>query len=487
VLVTHGDQVITTASATAHLSETDDRVRFVELRAGARVDGGLGSVESMRARDMDLDYAEDGQTIQHATLRGQGSVTLAARGGAAGRQLNGETLEIALRPDQALDRVTGAAGVSMTMPAAEGTPGRTVRGTTMDAKAGPDGSLTAARFVGGVSFEEATPSGGRTAKSEILELTMRDEAIADAMFTERAEFHDGDLQATARDARYEPQAGKLHLRGRDERGTPPRVSDDRVAIEGESIDIELEARQISAKGHIRSTLTASRPNADTKDEAHLPGLLKQNESAHIASEEVSYDGERGVAVYSEGALLMQGDTRIRAKSIELQQKQGDLTARGSVDSTIVMDTGPATTGQASELHYLDEKRTITYTSPRPGRTGEDMPPAHVAGAQGDLHARRITIFLAPTESTLEKLEAKDDVVSRIDTRTVRGQSLLYRTSDESYTVEGTVAAPAVLQSTQQNACHRSTGLKLTFNRSTDTINVDGERRLYGESKKTSCQ
>jgi lipopolysaccharide export system protein LptA len=487
VRVTHGEQVITTSSATAHLSEMDDRILFVELREGSRVNGGLGNVESMHARDMDLDYAEDGQTIQHAVLRGQGSVTLAPRGSAAGRQLDGESLEIALRPDQLLDRVTGSGGVSMTMAASEGTPARTVRATTMDAKGGPGGALTSARFVGNVSFEEATDKGSRTATSQTLDLTMRDEAIAGALFTERASFQDGDLKATARDAQYEPEAGKLHLRRPDERGDP-RVSDDRVAIDADVIDIELEARGISGKGRVRSALAASRPAADRKDDTHLPGLLQQNKPVQILSDEVSYNGDRGVAVYTGKALLSQegdkGDTtEIRAQSIELHQKEGDLIARGSVASKIMMDTG-VSTGDAGELRYVDDKRTITYISTPPAKAGDAVTPAHVVGSQGDLRARSVTVFLAATESRLEKLEAEVDVVSRIDARTVRGRRLLYKASDESYIVRGT---PAVLRETQQGGCRAFTGQTLTFNRSTDRIEVDGESRQYALSEKTSCQ
>jgi hypothetical protein len=145
--------------------------------------------------------------------------------------MDGEALEIALRPNQTLDRLTGRDGVVMTIPPANGAPARTVQGRTVDASAGDDGSLTSAKFAGGVVFTERTGAGGdRTAKASVLDLAMKDDAVSSAVFTDHATFTDGDLTAASREARYEPAAGKLHLRQRDEGRTPPQVADDRVSI-----------------------------------------------------------------------------------------------------------------------------------------------------------------------------------------------------------------------------------------------------------------
>jgi lipopolysaccharide export system protein LptA len=475
VRVTHGEQVITTSMATAHLTETDDRVQFVELRDEARVDGGLGSVASMQAHDMDLKYASDGQTIEHATLRGQGTVTMAPRGGAGGRQLAGESLEIALRPDESLDRINGSGAVSMTMPAAEDTPARTVRGGTIDAKAGPDGALTSARFAGSVTFEESTSGGTRTASSDVLELTMQDEAIASAMFTGHATFADGDLNASARDAQYEPGTGKLHLR-QPEQGARPRASNKQVAVSGDLLDIELDGPQITGKGKIASTLTASQSGDSAKGgdaDSHLPGLLQQNKPAQVVSDEIKYDGKSGIAQYSGHARLGQDQTDIRAQTIVLQEKSGDLIATGSVTSTIVMDGG-VSTGEANELHYIDDTRTITYTAIPRGKPGDAAPLAHVVGSQGDLRARSITVLLGKEESKLERLEGADDVVSKIDAKTVRGNHLTYLASEDSYTVTGIPLA--VLNELTDGRCREIQGHTLTFSKAADTMKADGQKK-----------
>jgi lipopolysaccharide export system protein LptA len=487
VHVTHGTQIITTATATAHLSDTDDRVKFVELRDGARVEGGLGNVQSMRAREMDLDYAEDGQTIQHATLRGQGAVSMAAQSGTTGRQLEGEALEIAMRPDQTLDRVNGSGGVAMTIPPADGAPARTVRGGTMVATTAPDGALTSAHFAVNVRFDETTGGeSARSATSETLDLAMQDDTIGKALFTGRPTFKDGDLQARARDAEYEPGAGTLRLRGSDERGVPS-VSDTKVSIDSESIDIGLEARSISGKGRVKSVLSG-RQAGDGKSSAdantHLPSMLQQNEPVLITSDEIAYDGQGGVVSYAGRSRLAQGDTtEIRAQSIVIQQNSGDLVATGAVHSTIKMDND-VSKGDASELRYVDEKRTLTYTSLR-ANSKDTVPLAHVEGPQGDLRARIVTVFLGQTESRLERLKAEDDVVSKIDARTVRGERLTYEAKDDAYTVKG---RPAVMDEVVKDGCREAQGGELTFTRSTDTINVDGLKKTLAQwAKKPSCQ
>ncbi len=493
VRVTHGAQVITSSSAVAHLTDSDDRVTFVELREGSRVEGGLGNVGSMHAQDIDLTYADDGQTIQHAVLRGQGGITMTASEGRSGRQMNGDTLDITLRPNQTLDRLTGRDGVTMTIPPADGAPARTIEGRTVDASAGDDGSLTAAKFAGGVVFSERTDAGGmRTAKASLLDLTMKDDAVASAVFTDHATFTDGDLTATAREAQYEPSAGKLYLRKVDERGNPPSVADDRVSIEGASIDIELDSRGIAAVGRIRSRLRASggngRPGKDGQDDTHLPGLLKQDKPADLTADRVDYVGETGRAVYTGRALLAQEATEIRADSIELHEKEGDLIARGHVTSTIAMDAGKPTRGDATELRYVDRDRTITYASPRAAAGADPVAPAHVNGDQGDLSARRVQIFLESSDSKLQRLQADDDVVSKVDARTVRGNRLIYVAKDDSYEVWGTAAKPVILQEMVKDGCRQLRGPTLNFNRGADTMTIDGQKKSLAESKKLpSCQ
>jgi lipopolysaccharide export system protein LptA len=412
-----------------------------------------------------------------------------------------------MRPDGSLERMTGAGGVAMTLPAANDEPARTIRASTLDAQAANDGTLTGARFAENVKFEEAGSDSKRAATSDVLTLDLSDSSISRALFHGNATFTDGDLRSTAAQARYEPTSGRLELRGRDQRGDPA-VADARVTIEAERIDIALESKRIEAQGRVKSTLLSAKDGqAKNGDKTtQLPGLLKQDQPARLTADAVTYDADAGVAVYTGRAWLSQGDTEIRAHSIELQQKAGDLIARGGVRSRFLFDDGRRSEGEAEELRYADEKRTMTYLATAPTGaaatgTAPDKPPAgsggagkaataHLTGPQGDLRGRRITIFLATAESRLERLEAEDDVLAKVsDARTARGATLTYRARDESYTIKGTSARPAsVEENTTAEGCREVKGGTLTFNRSADTMDVDGqgERRAKWQQK-ASCQ
>lgn len=484
VRVVHGEQTIDTRSATAHLSTTDDLVQFVELREQSSVTGGLGSVASMGARDMDLDYSDDGQRIEKASLLGGGSVVMTAAAGAAGRRIAGERLDITLRTDGSLDRIEGTAGVSMTLPPAEGAPGRAVKADTLNASARPDGSLSNARFNGHVTFSEDTAEGNmRTATAGALQLEMKGDAIGSALFTETPTFTDGDLRAHAAEARYEPTAGTLGLRGKDSRGEPG-VQDERVTIDAELIDIVLDGPRITARNKVKSAVrggTRTARSGGAADDSKLPGLLKQDRPVTITADNVTYDSASGVATYTGRAWLRQEDTEITANTIELQQKGGDLTARGQAQSRLVLDTGRSD-GSGDELTYVDADRTITYTSRR-AAAAKEAPLAHLVGPQGDLRGRRIRLFLASEESRLERLTAEDDVMARIDDRTVRGATLTYDAKSEVYVVTGSKAMP--LRTEEQ--CSDVNGSTLTYNRPTGSMNIKerGQQQTH-TTRKASC-
>ena len=78
-------QTIEADEAMVYLLPDRDEPDMIELRGNARITGGegLGTLRSMQARDINLDYADDGRTVQHATLAGQSAVIAGRRGGGA--------------------------------------------------------------------------------------------------------------------------------------------------------------------------------------------------------------------------------------------------------------------------------------------------------------------------------------------------------------------------------------------------------------------
>jgi lipopolysaccharide export system protein LptA len=102
----------------------------------------------------------------------------------------------------------------------------------------------------------------------------------------------------------------------------------------------------------------------------------------------------------------------------------------------------------------------------------------LSGAQGDLHADRIEVFLAPEGGKLERLEAYTNVSLKLDTRTAAGERLTFFSADERYLMSG--AGQKSVRVVEN--CRETTGKTLTFFKSTDRIVVDGNEERRTQTK-----
>ncbi len=89
--VTRPGQTFAADDMMVYLLPDRDEPDSMELRGNATISGGtgFGSLRAMKARDINLDYADDGRTVQHVTLSGQASITLAGATPAAARPATG--------------------------------------------------------------------------------------------------------------------------------------------------------------------------------------------------------------------------------------------------------------------------------------------------------------------------------------------------------------------------------------------------------------
>jgi LPS export ABC transporter protein LptC len=500
VHVVNGEQITDADHATARLSPEDDRITFAELRGRAQVEGGEGPLRSMRARDIDLDYADDGRSLERAVLMGRGVAAMRGKDGAPGREFAGELLDVSVASDGSVTRMFGEGNVVMTLPAWAEAPSRVIEARTVEAKGTEGASLTEARFADHVVFREKAVDAThpRVVSSGILTLeTSSSDAVASASFSNDVTFVEDDLSARAPDARYDPGRGMMSLTGKDAKGRP-NVADSRVTVEADSIDIGLEMRHIEAFKRVKTSLrpqkraapaAGKRQVSSVENTGGLPGLLKQDQEAKVTAEaKLIYDGSKGTAVYSGGVWLWQGETEIKGDTIDINQNTGDLVARGSAHSTIVFETGRSE-GRADEIQYVDADRAITYASKTPPRTpvGRGTVPEgpHVTGPQGDLRGGLIKVLLAETESRVQRIEASQDVIAKVDARTFTGKTLTYRADDETYHVTGTAAAPARMEERAENECRAAEGRTLTASRSADSIAIDGVSENRTQTR-TSC-
>lgn len=461
-----GEQVIDAMQGLARLTEDEQHITDIELRGDSRVVGGGSGVDSMSARDMNLHYGADGESLEHAQLIGGGAVAMTGQNGAAGRQFVGDTLDVSLAPGGAVTKVVGRDNVRLDLPAAADSPARSIKARAIDADGVPGEGLTAARFMDNVEYQEESgkSSSARTARSRTLTIALMNDAISSAVFGGAVKFEEQGLQAASGEARYDPAKGSLRLTG-VEGGALPRVADDQVRIDATTIDVALEGRLMKASGGVRTLLRASKAKAS--DGTKLPGLLKQDQPANVNADALDYQGASGLANYTGNATMWQGETAVRADAIAIDQRKGDFLASGNARSTIVLDTGNSI-AHAAEIRYADAAHTITYLSIK-NAAGAVAGQAQLSGPQGDLRADRIEVILAPQGSHVDRLEAYTNVTLKLETRNAAGERLTYFADEDRYVMSGAgTKSVKVIE-----ACRETIGRTLTFFKGTDRIIVDG--------------
>jgi LPS export ABC transporter protein LptC len=508
--VLRNQQVIDADHVNTRLSDDEQIVQYIELRNNARVTGGA-SIDSMSARDIDMDYTDDGQALERVSLNGGAGVAMKGESG-KGRQIVGEAINVHLAPDGSIVALSGREKVRLDLPASGESPAGSISADALDGTGESGKGLTTTEFRGQVEYREAGKRGAkdRIVRAQQLNAMLADDAVNDATFKGRVTFEEEGLSARAAEMSYQPKKNTIALRGVDA-GGPPHVSVDQISVDARTIEVGLQDRQISAV-EVKTTLSPQKSEAPGRGAAGglaIPGLLKQDEVANINANSLEYRGEAGQALYRGGATLWQGNTTIRADSIALDQEKGSLVASGSARSTLDLDTGPSS-GSGNEIRYDDAKRLVTYSgtplpptseqgsgspgapgarggTPADARRAAPVRDAQLGGSQGDLRAERIEIVLAKEGNTVERLEGYTRVTLKLDMRTAIGARLTYFASDERYVMSSAGPTPVTITDTQTApsgavSCRETTGRTLTFYKSADTIQVDGN-----DQKRTATQ
>lgn len=510
--VLRNQQVIDADHVLTRLSEDEQVVQFIELRNNARVSGGTG-IDSMSARDIDMDYSDDGRALERVALTGGAGVAMKSASG-PGRQIVGEALDVRLAPDGTIVALVGREHVRLDLPASGDSPAGSIHADTLDGTGEAGRGLTTTDFRGKVEYREAGTRGAmdRVIRAESLTAMMADDTISEATFKGRVTFDDRGLSARAAEISYQPTQNSIALRGADA-GGPPHVSVDQITIDARTIDVGLQDRQITA-AEVKTTLAPRKNAGAAGDSARggiaIPGLLKQDRPANINANTLDYRGEAGQAVYRGGATMWQGNTTVRGDTISLDQEKGSLVATGAARSTLELDSG-VSNGGGHEIRYDDQKRIVTYSGaplppttergagpagPRsgtPGDTRRAVPvrDAHLGGPQGDLRAQRIEIALVREGNSVERLEGYTGVTLKLDKRTAVGARLTYYASDERYVMSAAGTAPVTITDVQTApsgavSCRETTGRTLIFYKSADRIIVDGNEQNRIEMQVKPC-
>ena len=476
-----GGQLIDAVDSIVRLYPDRDETDLIELRGDARVTGGgqMGALQSMSARDINLNYGNDGRTLENAVLAGASAIEMLPKGGSASQRLAAEYIDLGMHADGSVRALAARDGVNVTLPGSAEHGERTIRSTTLNA-AGEAQGIREMNFRETVEYREAAAKAHplRVARAQSLD-AMLDPAtgtLVDARFKTKFEFTEDTMRATAETAVYKVEQGTMALAGT---APAPHIENEALTIDANAIDVALDPLKVTATGNVRSTMLSASARKSTgelrRDNATAtkrPGLLSEKEPVQIVAAKLTYDESSKRADYSGQAKLMQGDTRIDGDSLTLDETKGDLIASGKVTTTLVIEEKDNTAarprptiGRAGSFNYSDQTRTATYTTT-----------AQLDGNQGNLRADTIEMKLDKTENTLDGLEAKGQITALVDRRTVTGVQLTYSPTDDKYVVNG---APVKMIDAD---CQETNGKMLTFWKASERVIVDGNDEVRVQTK-----
>ena len=473
-------RVLEADTAVMLLSPDEKRVETIELHDHARITSAKvspGGLQGMSGGQINLTYAADGESLQHALVAGDASIQIAGEAGKPGRQIVATTVDIALAPDGTTPTaLLGRENVQLTFPPEPGAAGRTIRSANLDAKGEPGKGLTRALFSGAVQYRERGANVARAVNSGSLDVGLKPgmSGIEDAKFAQAVKFEEGKMAAQAAAAHYDIDKGTLALSGKEPGMLVPHVATEQITVDAVSIDVTLAGPMLKAAGNVRSTLKpASKKPGDLANDVKMPAMLKQDQPVLVIGESMDYDGASSKGTYAGRARLIQGETSVKGDTIVIDNKAGNLGAAGNVVTMTVLESSgkdkkkdrAASMATAKDFKYDDAERRMVYTTD-----------AHLSGPEGDMTAARIELFLKPSGDELERAEAYDTVVLREQSRETRGSTLIYTTANETYVVTG---SPVKIL----DRCQRETiGRTLTFNKGADSIVVDGNAQIRTQTK-----
>ena len=498
VRIERSGQIIQAATAVAYLSPDEKRIDTFDLHDNANIavaNAAPGAVQALSGQQMNLKYADDGETLQHVVIGGAAVIQVAGDPGKAGRQIAANTLDIALAADGSTPTaLIGRDAVQLTLPPEDDLPTRTVHAPTLDATGTAGKGLTRAVFSGGVQYREQSATVGRGANAANLDMALEGgmSTISEAHFLHGVRFVDGPLTALAADAVYNVRDGTVALSGSEPGAAGPHVVNDKIVVDATTIDMTLDGPKMKAVGNVRSTLQPPPPAkpGEAAPDVKMPAMLKQDQPVQVLGTALDYDGGTALATYRGAARLFQGDTSIKGETITIDNKAGNMTASGGVTSTTVLETSTSakspkpddsvasedaktakpkdrtpSVATAKDLKYEDATRHLTYTGN-----------AHMSGPEGDMTASRIELYLKPSGDELDRAEAYDNLTLREQNRETKGSKMIYTTANETYVITGT---PVKIV----DQCKRETiGRTLTFNKGTDSVIVDGNSQIRTQTR-----
>jgi lipopolysaccharide export system protein LptA len=485
---------------TVYLDEKGEKIQLMELREHSRITGTGAGAQVMTARHIDMRNAPDGRTLQSSKLMEGAVVEFPGSAGAPARRIAAATIDSTMSPDGAtVTNLTALENVQVDLPSEGDTPARRIRSASLQAAGAAGQGLQNAVFEGGVDFTESRPAAGKTAALDrhaesarlIVDTKPGLGPLERADFRGKVRFVDGELTAQAPRALYAIDRDMLDLSPSDgDAGIGPLLNNRQLTVQARNIHLAPSSQKLTADTDVRSTIkpqkaaagpAPGRASAGPQGQTHMPAILKQDQQVNVTSNRLDYDGV-SEATYSGNALLWQDKSRIAGETIVMNDRTGNLNAKGNVRSTMMLeDEDPKTKvrkltetrGSADILVYDDAKRLATYTA-----TGAT--PARLASVQGDMSGNRIDLYLKESGNEVERAEVDGNVAVTLETLYATSRHLVYTADEDKYVLTG---EPVVsVTKDKDGTCKETRGNTVTYRRSLDSTSVEAMAGVATETK-----
>jgi lipopolysaccharide export system protein LptA len=248
-----------------------------------------------------------------------------------------------------------------------------------------------------------------------------------------------------------------------------------TSLTADTVTVDQESGDAEAHGNVAATLSGSGPQA-----THVAA---QQAFLHKATQIAEFEGTP-----SRPARLWQDASQVEAATITVDRQKNTLVARpapgGEVHSVFAGERATAPEGAKQAPSVLRvESRLLEYSDAL--HQAVFSGPVRLEGATGEVRGQRTTVFFTPTEKAAGKTSAADtnlmggsldhvvvagDVKLEQPGRHGTGEQLVYKASDGSFVLTGTLAAPPRIVDAQQGTV---VGASLLFRAGDSTIVVAG--------------
>ena len=238
-----------------------------------------------------------------------------------------------------------------------------------------------------------------------------------------AKFSELDRNGTANRIVFTAKDGTVRMRGE------PLVSDSRARAKANEIDWDTKNEKSFLRGKVSTTYVSQ------KQTGGATPFGETNAPVFVTAENAEFNHKTEIGTYTGNARAWQENNYVRADTLVLRQKQGELYGEGSVQSLLYdakrkengKESNVPVYAQAQKIYYFKDKNQLRYETDVDIRQGTDRIVAGVAN-----------VFLND-KNELSQTVAENNVVVTSPNRKAVGDYAQYIAADESVVLRGNPA------------------------------------------------